>query len=43
MPLEEILVDRDVLDRHQPLPRLVLGDRVDEERGKAVGEPIDPV
>jgi hypothetical protein len=37
MSLEKILVDRDVLERHQPLSRLVLGDRVDEQRGKAVG------
>jgi hypothetical protein len=41
MPLEKILVDGDVLDRHQPLPRLVLGDGVDEERGKAVGETFE--
>jgi len=43
MSLEEIFVDGDVLERHQPLPRLVLGDRVDEERGKAVGEAFDYV
>jgi hypothetical protein len=40
--LEKLFVDGDVLERHQPLPRLVLGDPVDEERGKAVDETIDP-
>ena len=39
--LEEIFVDGDVLERDQPLPRLVLGDGVDEERGKAVGEAFE--
>jgi hypothetical protein len=36
MALEKIFVDRNVLERDEPLSRLVLGDRVDEERGKAV-------
>ena len=39
--LEEVFVDGDVLERDQPLPRLVLGDRVDEERGKAVREAFE--
>ena len=43
MTLEEFFVDGDVLERHQPLPRLVLGDGVDEERGKAVGEAFENV
>ena len=43
MSLEEIFVDGDVLERDQPLPRLVLGDGVDEERGKAVGEAFEDV
>ncbi len=41
--LEEIFVDGDVLERDQPLPRLVLGDGVDEKRGKAVGKPFENV
>ena len=41
--LEKIFVDGDVLERDQPLPRLVLGDGVDEERGKAVGEAFENV
>ena len=41
MPLEEILVDRDVLDGHDPAPGLVLGDRVDERRRIAIAEPVD--
>ena len=43
MSLEEIFVDGDVLEGDQPLSRLVLGDGVDEERGKAVGEAIERV
>ena len=34
--LEEFFVDGDVLDRHEPPARLVLGDRVDEKRRIAV-------
>ena len=36
VPLEEVLVDRDVLDRHDAPARLVLGDRVDQRRRIAV-------
>ena len=43
MSLEKIFVDGDVLERDQPLPRLVLGDGVDEQRGKAVGEAFENV
>jgi hypothetical protein len=31
MALEELLADGDVLDRDQPLPRLVLDDRIDQQ------------
>ena len=41
MTLEKILVDGDVLDRDQPPPRLMLGDTVDKERGKAVREAVE--
>jgi hypothetical protein len=37
MTLEEVFVDGDVLESHQPLSRLVLADAVDENGGKAVG------
>jgi hypothetical protein len=40
MALEKVFVDGDVLERNQPLPRLVLGNTVDEQGGKAVGETI---
>ena len=41
MPLEEILVDGDVLDRHEPAPGLVLGDASTSGDGIAVAEPVD--
>jgi hypothetical protein len=41
MSLEEFLVDRDVLDRHQSAPRLVFDDRVDQKRGIAIAEPVE--
>ena len=41
--LEELFVDGDVLERDQPLSRLMLGDAVDEQRGKAVGEAFENV
>ena len=41
MSLEEIFVDGDVLDGHEPLARLVLGDRIDERRRIPVAEPVD--
>ena len=41
MPLEELLVDGDVLHGHQPVPWLVLGHRVDEERWIAIAEAVD--
>jgi hypothetical protein len=41
MSLEEFLVDRDVLDRDDAPPRLVLGDRVDQRRRIAIAEPIE--
>src|SRR5688500_4418953 len=43
MSLEKIFVDGDVLERHQPLSRLVLADGVDKERGKAVGQTFEKV
>ena len=43
MALEEIFVDGDVLERDDPLSRLVLGDGVDEERGKAVADAFEYV
>ena len=41
MPLEEILVDGDVLDRLDPPPGLVLGDGVNQRRGIAVAEAVE--
>jgi hypothetical protein len=41
VPLEEILVDADVLDRDEPATRLVLRDRVDQERGIAKADAIE--
>ena len=39
--LEELLVDGDVLDRDEPPARLVLGDRVDEQRRIPVAQPVE--
>ena len=33
VPLKELFVDGDVLDRHDPAARLVLDDVIDEKRG----------
>src|SRR5262245_31543562 len=41
MTLEEFFVDGDVLDRDDPPPRLVLGDRVDEDGRIPVTEPVE--
>ena len=41
MPLKEIFVDGDVLDRHDPAAGLMLGDGVDQRRGIAIAEPVD--
>ncbi len=41
MPLEEVLVDGDVLNGLDPASGLVLGNGVDQRRGIAVTEPID--
>jgi hypothetical protein len=41
MALEEIFVDRDILERDDPLSRLELDDGVDEERGKAVTDAFE--
>src|SRR5881394_4678240 len=43
MSLEKFFADRDVLHGHQPLPWLVLADRVNEERRIAVVETIENV
>jgi hypothetical protein len=40
MPLEEILVNGDVLVRNQAAARLVLGDRVDKQRRVPVAQAI---
>ena len=41
MPLEEVLVDRDVLVSDEALSRLVLGDAVDEQRRMAITEAVE--
>ena len=41
MPLEELFVDGDVLDRDEPPARLVLGDRVNEHGRIPVAEPVE--
>ena len=41
MPLKEVLVDRDVLDRDDSPARLELSDRVDERRRVAEAEPVE--
>jgi hypothetical protein len=41
MSLEELLVDRDVLDRDDPPPGLVLRDGVNEQRRIAVAEAVE--
>src|SRR3954465_13699049 len=41
MALEKLFVDRDVLDRNQPPARLVLDDRVDQQRGIAVAQAVE--
>ena len=41
MPLEELFVDGDVLDRHDPPTGLLLGDVVHEKRGIPGGETLD--
>jgi hypothetical protein len=41
MPLEEVFVDRDVLDRDETAAGFVLRDRVDERRGIPVAESFD--
>jgi hypothetical protein len=41
MPLEEILVDRDVLVRDETAPRLVLNDGVDEHRRVAITKAVE--
>jgi hypothetical protein len=40
MSLEDVFVDRDVLDGRQAPPRLVLGDRIDQRGGIPVAEPF---
>ena len=41
VPLEEFLVDGDVLDGDETAARLVLGDRVDEHRRIPVAQPVE--
>ncbi len=41
VPLKELLVDGDVLDRDETPPRLVLDDRVDEHRRIPVAQPVE--
>jgi hypothetical protein len=41
MSLEKILVHRDVLVRHEPLARFVLGYAVNEQRGVSVAEAVE--
>jgi hypothetical protein len=41
MPLKIVFVDGDVLVSHEPPPRLVLGNRVDEHRGMAVAQAVE--
>ena len=41
VPLEELFVDGDVLDRHDPASRLVLDDVIYEKRWVAIGEPVE--
>ena len=41
VPLEELLVERHVLDSHQLPPRFVLGNRVDEHRRVPVTQPVE--
>ena len=41
MPLEELLVDGDILDGDDPGARLVLDHTVDEQRGIAITEPVE--
>src|SRR5262245_21132839 len=40
MPLEELLADREVLGGHEPVPRLVFEDDVDETGRKPAGEAV---
>ena len=41
MPLEELLVDRDVLEGDHAPPRLVLGNGVDQRGWIAIAEPVE--
>jgi hypothetical protein len=41
MALEIFFVDGDVLDCDEPPPRLVLGNRVDEQRRIAIAEAVE--
>ena len=41
MSLEKLFVDRDVLDRDQSPPLVVLEDAVDEQRGIPVAESVE--
>jgi hypothetical protein len=41
MPLKEVLVHRDVLDRDDAPARLELSDRVDERRRVSEAEPVE--